>query len=220
MTEAVKYPRTLHLPWSPGVSDDDKVMKDVSVFSGREIVITEKMDGENTTMYSDYIHARSLSWTKHESRTWIKAIHDEKRHNIPSGWRVCGENVAALHSIPYEGLASYFLVFSIWTDKNECLSWDDTVEWCELMEFETVPVLYRGPWNEDFVRSLAEQIDLEKQEGYVVRTVGGFSYEDFGTHVAKWVRKGHVQTDEHWLSKPPTFNGLLQKEVESTSEIE
>jgi len=60
-----KYPRTYHLPWSPGVNDDDKVIHDVAVFDNCEIVVTEKMDGENCTMYLDYIHARSIDGRNH-----------------------------------------------------------------------------------------------------------------------------------------------------------
>jgi len=35
-------------------------------------------------------------------------------------------------------------------------------------------------------------------EGYVVRTIDGFSSQEFPRHVAKYVRAGHVQTDETW----------------------
>ena len=46
-----KYPRTYHLPFSPGFTSDDKVLKDDSYFRGKEIVVTEKMDGENVSIY-------------------------------------------------------------------------------------------------------------------------------------------------------------------------
>lgn len=42
-----KYPRTLHLPGSPGMTDDDKVIKSLAGFEGEEVVVTAKMDGEN-----------------------------------------------------------------------------------------------------------------------------------------------------------------------------
>jgi hypothetical protein len=35
------------------------------------------------------------------------------------------------------------LVFSIWNEQN-ALSWDETVEWAELLGLFTVPVLWRG----------------------------------------------------------------------------
>ena len=54
-----KYSRTPHLPISPGGTDDDKRLKDYSNFIGNDIVITEKMDGENSNLYPNYFHARS-----------------------------------------------------------------------------------------------------------------------------------------------------------------
>jgi len=55
-----KYPKTLHLPWSPGISKRDKILKDTNDFINKNIVLTEKMDGENTTIDSKHYHARSL----------------------------------------------------------------------------------------------------------------------------------------------------------------
>ena len=37
-----KYPRTYHLPFSPGFTSDDKVLKDDSQFYGKRVVVTEK----------------------------------------------------------------------------------------------------------------------------------------------------------------------------------
>jgi hypothetical protein len=47
MTEYYKYPRTYHLPWSLGCTNDDKIIKDLSPFKDMYGVVTEKMDGEN-----------------------------------------------------------------------------------------------------------------------------------------------------------------------------
>ena len=95
----------------------------------------------NCTMYSDGSPARSIDSRHHPSRDWLKSLQGRVGHLIPAGWRVCGENMYALHSLGYDKLPSYFLVFSIWNEKNECLSWDDTVEWCELLGLTHVPVL-------------------------------------------------------------------------------
>lgn len=45
-TEWKKYPRTPHLPWSGTISDDDKKLDSVKSFIGREVIVTEKLDGE------------------------------------------------------------------------------------------------------------------------------------------------------------------------------
>ena len=201
----VKYPRTSHLPWSLAVQSDDVKLADATQFEGHEVVITEKLDGENTTMYNDGIHARSIDGRHHPSQDWVKSIHAHIAPLIPDGWRVCGENVFAQHSVAYDNLSTYFYVFSIW-DHDTALSWDDTVEWSELFGLETVPVLYRGPWNEKLVRDIA--VDTDKQEGYVVRLADSFTRQDFTKSLAKWVRKGHVQTNNHWMHQQIVPNKL------------
>lgn len=104
-----KYPRTPHLPWSPGRSADDVSWLDTSALVGCGVVVTEKMDGENTTLYREGLHARSVDSRHHPSRAWIKAFHAQWRHLIPPGWRFCGENLFAEHSIRYDSLPSYFI---------------------------------------------------------------------------------------------------------------
>lgn len=44
----VKYPRTMHLPWSEGRTEDDRILKTTDHLKAcDEIVVTLKMDGEN-----------------------------------------------------------------------------------------------------------------------------------------------------------------------------
>lgn len=201
-----KYPRTPHLPWSPGATSDDVFLADTHTFWECEVVVTEKMDGENTSMYTNYIHARSIDSKHHPSRTWVKAFHGSIAHAIPAGWRLCGENLYARHSIAYDNLPSYFVLFSVWDEHNRALSWDDTLQWAERLGMAVPKQLYRGVWNEQALRSIA--VDTESCEGYVLRTVQGFAYQHFHEHVAKWVRAKHVQTDTHWMYAPVVPNGL------------
>lgn len=206
----MKYPRTMHLPWSRGYTDDDKILRNTDHFKGQEVVITEKMDGENTTMYPDFIHARSLDSKDHPSRHYVKTLHGGIKYLIPEGYRLCGENVYAKHSLSYSALPSYFMLFSVWNELNECLSWDETEEWAERLGLVTVPVLYRGIWDEEAAKACyTKQSGCGgEQEGYVVRLASAFAYDDFKHSAAKYVRKNHVQTDEHWLSKPVEANHL------------
>jgi len=203
-----KYPRTPHLPWSRGGTSDDIHLYDVDHFAGKEVVVTEKMDGENTTMYCDTIHARSLDGRHHPSRDWVKALHGMIANELPKNWRFCGENVYAQHSIVYENLASYFYLFSVWNDENVALSWDETLEWANLLSVETVPELYRGEYDSKVIKQLTTDIDTDTQEGYVIRLADSFRFEDFDQSMGKWVRNGHVQTDQHWMHAPIVPNGL------------
>ncbi|MFI7675445.1 RNA ligase family protein [Actinophytocola sp. NPDC049390] len=200
----VHYPRTPHLPWSPGASADDVRVADLSGLVGREVVVTEKLDGENTTLYRDGLHARSLDSGHHPSRAWVKALQGLVGASIPPGRRVCGENMYARHSLSYEDLSSWFYAFSVW-DGERCLGWDDTVDVTRRLGVPEPPVLWRGAFDERALRAL--RLDLTRQEGYVVRTTSGFTRADFARHVAKWVRRGHVQTDTHWMHAPVVVNG-------------
>ena len=139
-----KVPRTPHLPWSPGGTADDAYLIDTAHFDGQDVIITEKLDGENTSMYRHTIHARSVDGRHHPSRDWVKALHGTIAHEIPENWRFCGENLFARHSIPYENLATYFYLFSIWDSTNTALSWDATKEWATRLDLTTAPEIYRG----------------------------------------------------------------------------
>jgi hypothetical protein len=215
MSNLTKYPRTPHLPWSPGSTNDDKILFNVDHLIGKEVVVTVKMDGENTTIYRDYLHARSLDSKSHVSRDWIKAESKKFQYLIPEGWRVCGENLFAKHSIGYSNLESFFYVFSIWDQNNTAITWDETVEFCKEFNIPHVPILYRGSFDESVIRALYSNcFQGNEMEGYVVRVTNSFSYNDFHMNMAKYVRLGHVQTDEHWVTKSVERNSLRPSDEE------
>jgi hypothetical protein len=169
------------------------------------------MDGENTTIYGDgHSHARSIDSKSHESRNWIKAnIAPVINLNLPTGWRVCGENLYAKHSIEYNNLDSYFYVFSIWDERNVCISWDSTKGYSELMDLQVVPELYRGPFDQKVVEGLIlNEWKGNECEGFVIRAANEFHYDNFSQNTGKCVRENHVQTDEHWMYQKITKNKL------------
>ncbi|GLW71196.1 hypothetical protein Kpho02_34950 [Kitasatospora phosalacinea] len=202
----VHYPRTPHLPWSPGAAADDLRNRDASGLAGTEVVVTEKLDGENTTLYPDGLHARSPDSAHHPSRAWVKGLQGRIGPHIPPGWRICGENLYARHSLAYTDLDSWFHGFSVWTDRDRCLDWDATVRFLRRLGVPTPRVLWRGRYDERAIRAI--ELDPDRQEGYVVRTVAGFDRAEFGRRVAKWVRPQHVRTDTHWMHAAVVENGL------------
>lgn len=221
MTQLVKYPKTMHLPWSPGLQNDDRLIESLDGFVGKRVIVTEKLDGENTTMYHDAIHARSVDGRHHPSRDWVKAFHGSIKHLIHPLYRICGENVYAEHSIHYKALKTYFYGFSLWDNLNNvCEDWEYTTEVFTEIGVTCVPVLFDGLW-EDFLEKKSSFDDMvnfygandkDACEGYVVRVAHDFHMNDFQKYVAKFVRKGHVQTDEHWMAKPVIPNGLKKND--------
>lgn len=201
-----KYNRTYHLPWSPGSTNDDRISDNVESLLGNEIVITEKLDGENCGMTDEGVYARShatfttSAWSREVRQLHKLSVEDE----LGDGVFLFGENMEGIHSIEYTNLTSYFYIFGI-RDNDIWIPWEKVEEYSYLLDIPTVPVLFKGVANtakelqqivEDLVSKPSELGG--QREGIVVRTAGMFHNDDFADNVMKWVRKGHVQTDVHW----------------------
>jgi len=196
--DAIKYPKTFHFDFSASLQNDDRRLESIEHFIGKQVVVSEKMDGENSNIYTDYFHPRSIIDDGHPSRSWLKGYVSKFQYLIPKRWRVCGENMYAKHSIYYDQLESFFYVFGIYNDKNICLSWEYIVFLCNQWNIVPVPVLYEGIFDYEKIKSIYESLNYEKQEGIVCRIAHSFHYDDYNKVTAKAVRPLHIQTDEHW----------------------
>jgi len=213
-----KYPRTFHVPWSQGASSDDKthsVLEIERMFAKKHVVITEKLDGENTTIYwNGECHARSLDSGNHPSRDYVRAKAREIANlSIPEGWRLMGENLYAKHSIGYDRLPDYFVLFGIADNNNISRPWTEVEEWANLLNLPHAPVLFQGVWDADIVKQLypfPSRFCNSVAEGYVVRSADAFPMVEFETNVAKFVRANHVQTDSHWMYQAIQANRLAR----------
>jgi hypothetical protein len=88
---------------------------------------------------------------------------------------------------------------------DDWLSWDDVVAHAKSLDMLPVPVLFRGTFNNvkditDFFESEISKPSMlgGPREGFVMRYAIGFTDDYFTTCTSKYVRRGHVQTDEHW----------------------
>ena len=207
----VKYPRTRHFEFS-NTQGDDVILADSSGFSGESVVVTEKIDGENTNMYRNFLHARSLDEVGGIDYSNLRALHARLCHDIPEGWRVCGENAEIKHSIHYTHLRAYFQIFSIWNERNESLSWQETCEWAALLGVPTVPVIYEGVFDIDTIRATFAEYERrspDEVEGFVVRVARTFAFSEFHQVVGKYVRPNHVRTTRFWRYEVKIKNKIL-----------
>ncbi|WP_229367705.1 RNA ligase family protein [Fibrisoma limi] len=150
----------------------------------------------------------SSPWT-----AWLRERWQRIRHELGE-LEVFGENLYAIHSIRYSQLDSHFFVFAI-RDADRWLSWEEVVFYTRLLDFDTVPqlALCNQPFTADQVqgqvKALAGQPSVFgsvdaltgfpcSREGIVSRNADGFPVAQFANNVFKYVRSGHVQTDEHW----------------------
>ncbi|PLK43522.1 RNA ligase family protein [Emticicia sp. TH156] len=211
-----KYGRTHHYPFSPGATSDDRINLNYweDFQSIQHIVHTEKLDGENNCLNRYGVFARSHGapttspWTRQIRQQW------ELLKNDLGDYEIFGENLYAIHSIEYRKLPTHFFVFGI-RQSDYWLSWDETQFIAQLFDLPIVPEL--GKVNmpvskSDFeanIMALAAQpsvldsYDLITQkpctiEGIVSRNIDEYPVDRFAQNVIKYVRKGHVKTDEHW----------------------
>ena len=187
-----RYPRTYHLPDSPGAPGEDRIQHDLSWLDG-ELVVTEKLDGANLTFTRDTVYARcaGVDADTDPGHRPARALWAMTAHRIPDDWRVCGESMWACRSIAYVDLPGVFIVFGIWDETDTLLGWDDTVDWAQRLELPVVPVLYRGGSLSAARAAWATRRTPADSEGFVVRSAGRIAAADFPLKLLAWVRPGH-----------------------------
>ena len=176
---------------------------------------TEKLDGENNCLSRYGVFARShvapttSPWTSQLRQRW------ELLKNDLGDIELFGENLYAVHSIEYKRLETHFYVFAV-RCLDKWLSWDEVKFYAALFDLPTVPELCTECVDGLTVASLEQHVVCLAQEpsvfgscdaqtgldctreGVVTRNIGEYATADFAHNVFKYVRKGHVQTGEHW----------------------
>ena len=204
--ETDKYGRTYHFPFSPGTTSDDRISYDWEMdIEGKSVVITEKLDGSNTSINIDGVFGRS-----HASPTrnpWDEKIWEiwKRIKNDLGSLEIFGENMYAIHSITYDKLTSPLYIFAVRDNNEKWLSWEEVKFYSGLLDLPTVPVL--GEFNESIPTEIKDEVLRRskepsvfgpEREGLVVRNTNSFTKNEFRHKVFKWVRKSHVSTDQHW----------------------
>jgi hypothetical protein len=211
-----KYGRTYHFPFSPGTTSDDRIQQDYWNYIRQmpQVIHTEKLDGENNCLSRYGVFARShaapatSAWTSHLRQRW------ELLKNDLGDLELFGENIYAIHSIAYQKIEHYFYVFAV-RYLDQWLSWEEVCFYAAAFDLPTVPVLRIAVNRSTEPGFRAEVLDLARKEsafastdaltgeactieGVVSRNGNGFANDALGANVFKYVRKGHVKTDEHW----------------------
>lgn len=215
MSLSRKYGRTYHYPFSPGTSSDDRINWQYwqDLVKINQVVHTEKLDGENTCLNKWGVFARShAAPTIHPWAGYLKQKWEMIKSDLGE-LEFFGENLYAIHSIEYQQLEHHFYLFGI-REGERWLSWEETKFYAAMLDFAMVPALtFVKPEEpatfEKEVQELVQHssrfgsVDVYTQqpcnmEGIVTRNTDEYPVAAFQQNVFKWVRKGHVKTDEHW----------------------
>lgn len=216
MAISQKYGRTWHYPFSPGTTSDDRIQYNYwdALKQLPQIIHTEKLDGENNCLSRHGVFARShaapttSAWTAS-----IRTYWNQVRNDL-GDLEIFLENLYAVHSIEYRNLDHHFYVFAI-REHDRWLSWEETVFYANMLDLPTVPVIavVTPPHvREDFEKETLALVQGRgafdpydtvtgrptTMEGLVSRNANGYPVSEFANNVFKYVRKGHVKTDQHW----------------------
>ena len=233
MSISEKYGRTYHYPFSPGTTSDDRISfdywKDLSGVT--TVVHTEKLDGENNCLSQYGVFARS-----HAAPTtspWTRALREKwnsMRHDL-GDYEIFGENLYAVHSILYPEIDQHYFVFGI-RENGRWLCWEETKFVAAFFDLPTVPVIgfsqmpgEQAAYEQELLQLVQlpgtfGSVDVQTgkpctMEGIVTRNVEAYSVADFRSNVWKYVRKGHVKTNEHWIRNWKRAPLKFEKNVEN-----
>lgn len=206
-TDAENAPNHFHIPYY----DLENLRKYLSSFSeGEEVLITEKIEGENISILHDgerlWVRSRNLFKKEESESHWWKTILElglkEKLAEFPK-LAIQGELYCGVKHFAYDGavidkkIQRKIRVFDIFdSNKMKYLEWDQVKDICSKVGIETVPELYKGPWKTDkSLYTLAEgqsTIGSCLREGFVMRSVpNNFDYRLSGRKIVKLKGEGY-----------------------------
>lgn len=225
MNDFFRFPHTSHIAWlGKGSPRDDKVLNhaDVENLLAGEILVEEKLDGANLGISVNAqgdLQAQNRGqyliepYNGQFSRlsTWLKQHKYALLDHLEPSWILFGEWCAARHSIAYQSLPDWFVLFDVYDRQQEKFwSSDRRNRLAASSGLKTVPDLYQGR------TSLSQLIDLLTNsrsryrngppEGIIVRKQS----PDWCDARAKLVRAEFTQAiEDHWRGRSIEWNKVV-----------
>lgn len=219
-TEPPPYPRVPHLVAGRG-SRDDLVLgeSEVADLMADDVVIEEKVDGANVTLWIDDsqvrcalrsgVGAMDRAGQLGPLRAWL-AAHDEALRTILGPVdALYAEWMFVSHTVVYERLPTYLVVLDVWRADDGFASIDDRDAACRATEMVTPPMVWRGvPGTVDRVEHLfgPSAWSSAPMEGLVVRRVAPGE-----PRLAKLVRTGFDRLDDEAWQRGRPRNRLTEE---------
>ncbi|WP_076997525.1 RNA ligase family protein [Variovorax sp. KK3] len=226
-----RFPHTPHLMWlGEGAPRHDKVLSgpEAKALLAGDVVVEEKIDGanlgfsldragqlraQNRGQYLQMPYGGQFSKLLH----WSAVHSDALVTALPPGWIAFGEWCAAKHSLTYDRLPDWWLLFDLYDSSNQKFqSTSARAAFAKNAGIATVAELFRGQIKLHELRALLLETPSRYRagpiEGLIVRR------EDSGatTARAKLVRPDFTQAIErHWRSRRIEWNSLGSASADS-----
>jgi ATP-dependent RNA circularization protein (DNA/RNA ligase family) len=225
MVEFFRFPTTPHLAWlsvdAPPRGDKVLSATDVEEVLSGEVIVEEKVDGANLGISlapegqlriqnrGQYIES-PFHGQFSRLQAWLEQHGPRLSDAIPQGIVVFGEWCAAKHSLSYDMLPDWLLVFDVY-DRAERRFWSSgrRNRLAARLGLATVPQIFRG---ETDLAALQQLLDVRMStlragpmEGVIVRSES----TDWCTRRAKLVRGDFTQAiGEHWSRRSIEWNRI------------
>lgn len=224
MSDFFRFPHTPHIDWlGEGMPRDDKVLTEpeIEALLAQPICVEEKLDGANLG-----ISLRATGELRAQNRgqyllepfagqfsrlnSWFGQHQYALCDNLQSDWIVFGEWCAARHSLDYDNLPDWFVVFDVY-DRSEQKFWS-----CERrnalaakLGLAVVPTLYQGTATLPELKELLAHASSHYREGNPEGIVMRQDSELWCEARAKLVRADFAQSiEEHWRSRAIEWNDV------------
>lgn len=223
-----KYEKTFRIPIT-GIDVKGKfclTQKEVSQLLAGKVVVTEKLDGANTGIFckNDNIYLQKRRGNIDGSHEQYKRFerwayeNTEKLKELRQGVVYYGELLYCTHSMEYDKLPDWFLVFDIYDLKEERYwDWDEVVKECEIVGLHTVPLLYEGVTTKEHLKSLIKKESAYGpiSEGIVVKN---YRKQMRGKVVKpEFIKVAFEANDKHWASAKVRYNKLEKGDIYGNS---
>lgn len=218
-----RYPHTPHFAWlGDGSPRGDKILspKDREELLNTEVIVEEKVDGANLGISAigreifiqnrgDYLRKPFPEQFKHLS-TWLSSRKHDLISILGDNLILFGEWCAAQHSIRYDKLPDWFLIFDVY-DQTKKQFWSTTKrnELATLLDLQVIKEIFRGTTTPlalktQIINTPSSYYD-GKMEGIVIRKESGDKLDA----KAKIVQPNFIQgINDHWRKNAIQWNKL------------
>ena len=206
-----KYPKTFRIPVPQFNIGSKRVLsrKEIKELLNGYVTIEEKLDGANTGIirHKGGFHLQKrgslVGTSEHEQfqffHNWANYQNYDKIMGLPKGFIVYGELMFAVHSLFYDRLPDYFIVFEVWNGKRY-LSRDERAVFCQEHGFFQVPLIAEGYFTVDELGGMIPDKSAfgDKAEGFVVKRYRKKQKERLFGKVVKPEFIKNINESDHW----------------------
>lgn len=233
MSDFFRFPHTPHIDWlGEGMPRDDKVLDEAEIASllAQPLRVEEKLDGANLGIsIRDNGELRAQNRGQYllepfagqfsRLNSWLAQHRYALADHLSSDVIVFGEWCAARHSLDYDNLPDWFVVFDVY-DRSAQKFWSCARRnaLAETLGLAVVPTLYEGTATVDELKNLLSSASSQYREGTPEGIVMRQDSAQWCEARAKLVRADFAQSiEEHWRSRAIEWNDVRLPSAEDFS---